>query len=499
MIHDIIEEGDLPRLMSWVTAIPSSLHAVTQNGDSPGDSPLHTACLHNQLQCANYLVSRGSNVHAINDAGETPLHHAAERGWLDLVDFLLFHNANINAACKQYETPIVRSVRHNNIEVTLFLIKKGADTSLFDQGGCTPLMAALCYGNQTMALHMIHAGASIQGSRTDSPLTLAARFHFPVILRTLIKNGALKDKKKCSQAISILLSLAPHPTYSILEYILSNGVSLNIRSRYADLPLNEAVCCTTDYVELLLRHGANPNLQGRNNDTPLIRAVLNNNMPVVDLLLRTRANPNIKNQYGRSPLSIACERGHFEMVQLLVPHCDLSVTLKGGNNYLMCAARSGQVNVAIHLLHFHRYDVRQQNDQNRTAYSISNICGNYDMTVFLKHVEYAQTMTDMDRVDKVEIIYDLWRRMLPPRGKKALDLCLRDYRVDSLACYHALFLNESNLLRKFRAGERVNFSQAPIRTLTRAMGSRPIRSRIVNYLIFKKKPRRIFSELLTHR
>jgi hypothetical protein len=225
---------------------------------------------------------------------------------------------------------------------------------------------------------------------------------------------------------------------------------------------------------------------------------MTNNMPVVDLLLRIGANPNLKNQYGRTPLSIACQRGHFEMVQLLVPYCDLTIHLKGGTNYLMCAAHSGQVNVAIHLLHFNRFDIRQQDNKGHTAYAISNRCGNYDMTYFLEHVGYSQQMTNMDRVEEVEIIYDLWRRMLPPRGKKALDHCLRDYRVDSLACYHALFLNESNLLRKFRAGEIVNFSQAPIRSLTRAMGSRPIRSRIVNYLIFKKKPRRIFSEL-THR
>jgi hypothetical protein len=165
----------------------------------------------------------------------------------------------------------------------------------------------------------------------------------------------------------------------------------------------------------------------------------------------------------------------------------------------MCAARSGEVNVAIHLLHFNRFDSRQQNNHGQTAYAISKSCGNYDMTCFLEHVGNAQKMTNMDRVEDVDMIYDIWRRMLPPRGKKALDKCLRDYRVDSLACYHALFLNEANLLRKFRAGELVNFSEAPIRTLTRAMGSRPIRSRIVNYLIFKKKPRRIFSELLSNR
>lgn len=492
MIHSLVEEGDLGRVAKWIADVPTSLHEYNIHMETP----FVTACANGKLSCANYLFEKGANIHTTNSYGEKALHKAAEHGHLDLVDFLLFHGADINAICNQHETPIMRSIRHNRDSVTLFLITKGANTNVFDGGGSTPLMLALCYGRQDLAMHMISLGASIHGSRSDSPLTLSAMFRFPIVMTKLLQNGALKDNKKCVQAMSRMLGNIPTHTYDMVKYMLDLGVNPNQKSRYANLPLIEACSRTVDYVQLLLDAGANPNLQGEYNNTPLIRASMCGSLSNVTLLLNHKANPNFKNQYGKTALSIACERGQYEMVHLLLPYCKLSMKVKDQENYLMCAARSGNVDIACHLLRFHRYPIHDTNKHGLTAYNISNRYGNYNMTCFLAEVEVAQSTTTMDHLEDVAIYPDVWALMLPPVGQHELDRCRLAYRVDSFACYHALFLNEDHLLMKFRAGEIVPFSQAPIRALTRAMGNRPIRNRIVEYLIFNTVSRRLFSRLI---
>ena len=492
MIHSLVEEGDLGKVAKWIKEFPHSLHEYNVTMQTP----FMTACTYGKLACANYLMEQGANIHITNPYGEKALHKAAEQGHLDIVDFLLFHDADINAVCNHHETPIMRSIRHNRESVTLFLLVKGADTTIFDSSGSTPLMLALCYGLQDLAIQMIDLGASIHGSRTDSPLTLSAMFRFPRVMYKLLQSGALRDNRKCVQAMSRMLGNTPTYTYDIIKHMLEMGVNPNQKSKYTNLPLIEACSRTQDYVQLLLDAGANPNLQGEYNNTAIIRASMCGSLSNATLLLNHKANPNVKNQYGKTALSIACERGHYEMVHLLLPYCNLDLRVKDRENYLMCAARSGNVDVACHLLRYHPYRILETNRHGLTAYQISGRYGNYNMTCFLFEVEKAHQTTTMDHLEDVIIHTDVWARMLPPIGQRELDRCRLAHRVDSLACYHALFLNEDRLLMKFRAGEMVPFSQAPIRALTRAMGNRPIRVRLVEYLIFNTVSRRLFSSLV---
>jgi hypothetical protein len=178
------------------------------------------------------------------------------------------------------------------------------------------------------------------------------------------------------------------------------------------------------------------------------------------------------------------------MVKLLLPYSNLSLLVNTDHsNYLMYAARSGNIEIATLFLHFKRYTVEAMNMMNMTATSIARYLRHTTMVQFLEQIEIAQHTTTVDTIADISIEPDLWKRMLPPAGKHALDLALQSYRVDSLACYYALFLNEGRLLRKYKQGEPVYFSAAGIRCLTRAMGNRPIRWRIVSYLVFPTKSR----------
>ena len=55
-----------------------------------GDTPLHLACRHGNLNIAQYLTSEAHcNPSCENNDGDTPLHHASLNGCTHIVQYLL--------------------------------------------------------------------------------------------------------------------------------------------------------------------------------------------------------------------------------------------------------------------------------------------------------------------------------------------------------------------------------------------------------------------------
>ena len=497
MIHTLCAEGNLELVEHWIDKFPDEVNLVNDQNETP----LFTACEYGRLSCASLLIEQGGDVRITNIDGETALHKVAEHGHIDTVELLVSHHANINAMCNLHETPIMRAIRRNNDGMVLYLLSKGADTCLYDQYGSTPLMIALRHGKHDLAMKMVHLGASIRGSRKESPLMLAAKFDQPLFIQTILPR-VLCDKKQCTDTLTILLSESFN--FDLVKHMLEQGVDVNRNAKYG-VPLhriarvsyiNQENNPAISFTNLLLSFGANINARGENNDTVILIATRTSNYELVEHLLYRGADSTLKNNFGRTPLMEACELDDIHLVRLLMPYSKLHQKLTRHKNYLMCAASVGNVDMMIQLLYNHKFDIHDKDMFGHTAQYYASHHDHGYASCFLNQIELAQQTTTMDHIEDVILTPRLWRRMLPPEGKRQLYHCIRSYLVDSRACYHALFLNEARLLRKFRQGECVDFSKAPIRTLTRAMGSRPIRTRIVSYLIFLSKSRRIFSNIL---
>jgi ankyrin repeat protein len=90
-----------------------------------------------------------------------------------------------------------------------------------------------------------------------------------------------------------------------------------------------------------------PALSAQTRTTPLHQSVLSNDRAAVQQLIRTGADVNAANRYGVTALLVAAQRGHAELVDLLLKSGarvkTAEATLPEGQTLLMHAARTGNV------------------------------------------------------------------------------------------------------------------------------------------------------------
>ena len=82
----------------------------------------------------------------------------------------------------------------------------------------------------------------------------------------------------------------------------------------------------------LLDIGADINIRSENGFTALIYACINNNIDIVKILINSDADINIKNDKGQTALMCAIERGHYQIMSLLLLHVNNDLTLTDDNN-----------------------------------------------------------------------------------------------------------------------------------------------------------------------
>lgn len=131
---------------------------------------------------------------------------------------------------------------------------------------------------------------------------------------------------------------------AVVELLLRKGAPVNAKTQEGSTPLHIAIGSNPDLVRLLIKYGANPNVATHDGMTPLMRAASIGDRELVEILLSAGADPDaqtfvaplekrkcssfIERGYSLfrkcdAPLTalvIAAERGHYEVVELLLQH-----------------------------------------------------------------------------------------------------------------------------------------------------------------------------------
>ena len=194
-IHDAVKSGDIKKVSQIIDSNPNVI-----SEESPGDTPLHIAAQYGNIEMANLLLSKGSNINSSSGFASfeynrhitffvknlTPLHTAVIHNQKEMVSFLVSKGADGNAGDLSGSTPIFFA---NNTDIAKTLVKNGADINLRNNLGET---AIFHIDDKDTLKYLISLGCDINAKNDNgiTPLHQRSWFGKPETVRTLISLGA---------------------------------------------------------------------------------------------------------------------------------------------------------------------------------------------------------------------------------------------------------------------------------------------------------------------
>ncbi|MDR2952205.1 MAG: ankyrin repeat domain-containing protein [Treponema sp.] len=250
-----------------------------------GDTALHTAARMNQKDNGEFLISRGADIFAVNQAGESPLYIALAaaggfRQWI-------VNPTTVNAR-DGLENNMLHYAAHWKLNGTIpFITRNGVPVESVNATGETPLFMAV---------------------KADSPSTI----------KTLLDVRANLHARD-SQGNSALHAAVRWNALNSASLLIDSGIDINAHSLNGNTPLHDAVSLgIMDIENLLVEKGADIEVRDIDGNTPFLEAVNSGSAPAVRRLAAYGANPFTRNAQGDTPLHAAVAQERYDLVNLLL-------------------------------------------------------------------------------------------------------------------------------------------------------------------------------------
>jgi ankyrin repeat protein len=289
--------------------------------DIHGDTPLMAAAFGGHLEVVRLLVKNGASITAKDNKHATPLHWAARNGHAHILKFLLNHGADLSLRDIEGSTPLVDAAPEGHLEVIKVLLDHGAEINVINNYGQTPLTYAAWAGHQTVIKLLLHYGAdpAVTGDKDGwNALIWAACKGHSEIVRTLLDVGA-DPNSRTSKGRSALSVAARDGHLDIVKDLLDRGASSATYDSSGWTPLLAAASnghC--EVVKALLTSGANLEACSLDGFSPLFTSALEGHQEVVKALLDSGASPETPDSMGRTPLTAAAFYGYPEIARTLL-------------------------------------------------------------------------------------------------------------------------------------------------------------------------------------
>lgn len=265
-IFEAAEQGNLEKVQELVERAPELVKAR----DTEDETPLHKAAAAGHVAIVEFLLSKGADIDAWNNAHQNPLLHAAYYGKAPVVKLLLDKGANFKERDRYGRTVLHYPVRAGHRDVVEILVGKGMDITGEDGMGVSSLRFAIEGGHAGIMEVFIAAGALDMGSDAGRfALHLAASKGQKEIADILIEKGA-STRTKDDGGATLLHNAAIGGLPELARLSIEDGALLNARDIRGRTPLHYAVKQgSPDIVELLVEKGADLDTKGKDDRSAL--------------------------------------------------------------------------------------------------------------------------------------------------------------------------------------------------------------------------------------
>ena len=173
-IDEAIARGGVDDVKVFVERDP----AVIKGEGGTKLAPLHQAILRKKTVIALFLIERGADVDAPDNAGRTPLHLAVERNDRAVLVALLDRKAEPVRRDRIGWTPLHHAAAKNQVELARVLLDRGAPPNALSELGGTPLHEAAAGGGVEMVKLLVERGTDpkIRSKPGVTALDLAKEF-----------------------------------------------------------------------------------------------------------------------------------------------------------------------------------------------------------------------------------------------------------------------------------------------------------------------------------
>ncbi|XP_046562349.1 ankyrin repeat domain-containing protein 50-like [Haliotis rubra] len=411
-LHTASKTGNLSR----VKFLLSQERADVNCQEWIGRTPAMWAASGGHREVVELLVSNGAIVSLVDRFSINILHAACLGGDVEVVKYVISQNMlDINGKVRCGRTAVMLAAENRHKDVVELLVDKEANMSLVDKTGDNILHCA-CRGGSVEVVKYILSKKTVdidgRGSKKMTPIMVARHCGHKDVVELLVSKTA-DGSLRYYNHITMLHSACQEGNMEMVKYVLSQNI-VDIDSRgwkkktpvmvavefwrkgdtqkwYSYLQVKELVCLLwmdidsrgwkkrtpvmvaaekghTEVVQLLVSKGAGVSLVDGYGENILHWASVGGHVETVRYVLSLNiVDIDSRGWKKRTPVMVAAEKGHTEVVQLLVSKgAGVSLVDVDGDNILHWASVGGHVETVRYVLSQNIVDIDSRDWKKRT-------------------------------------------------------------------------------------------------------------------------------------